>query len=188
MRYIATSLPPPADAAYWHPAPAPPPSPLFSILSSLVPSHFWLVVLSLLIHRPPSDPGYIFFAFFALFLHRKRWEFIGLSHLSHVLPPSHLLAGVSSSLIPSSQLSFDCCVVLSMVSTEGHSSILPPYFLMRISVVAPKITTTNNGAANSKGGHLIVWTNRKPWRHDLVAPLTCPWRERASPLSAGQFP
>lgn len=138
MRYIATSLPPPADGAHWHPAPAPPPSPLFSILSSLAPNHFWLVVVSLLIHRPPSDPGYIFFAFFALFLHRKRWEFIAPSHLSHVLPPSHLLAGVSSSLIPSSQLSFDCWVVLSMVSTEGHSSIPPPYFLMRISVVAPK--------------------------------------------------
>jgi hypothetical protein len=64
---------------------------------------------------------------------------MGIHHpISSITRASPVAPPCRSLLIPSSQLSFDCCVVLSMVSTEGHSSIPPPYFLMRISVVAPK--------------------------------------------------
>ena len=54
MRCIATSLPPPADASYWHPSRAPPRLPLFSILSSSTPPHFELVVVSI-IHWRQSE-------------------------------------------------------------------------------------------------------------------------------------
>ncbi len=125
-----------------------------------------------IIHRRPSEAGMYFIAFFCTL------NSVGI-HRPISLPPrmsSPVAPPCPSLIIPLAQHLFECCVFFQWWPSKANTPFLLPIFDGAIchSCVHAKNTTTDSSAANPISGRL-AWTNRKPWRYDLVVLLTCPW-------------
>ena len=140
MRYVTISIPPHADVAHWHPSATPPCSSLFSVLIATLPTHFWLVVVSLLYSICHLNQWY-YFGFLSCFDSTPTKKMVLC--FSHSSCSSHLLSVRASSMTACCWLFVVCAAVDWWPSKATVYLIFLTFFLFHVQIVAPNNGTTS---------------------------------------------
>ena len=143
------------------------------IVPSVTAACFWLVVLCFFADcRPSEATTYFIVLFFCHLIRRPQTiakrsptRFTAVTHPPQYLPHSKR------------QLLVGCCVFPTKRRPPKAENPPPSLFFDGLHF-STQNKGTNCGAAKPDGARL-AWAHRERRRHELVAPLAYPWRERA---------